>query len=65
MYRRRFQGCAIEDSGPSGFGSSFLVAGVNYCSNGMCRRYGCLLDSVMYSAKPLNKQCLGRFDKHH
>ena len=33
MYCRRFHGCAIEDSGPSGFGSSFLVAGLKYCSN--------------------------------
>ena len=29
---------------PSGFGSSFLVAGLKYCSNAMCRLYGCLLD---------------------
>ena len=28
MYSRRFHGCPIEDSGPSGFGSSFLVAGL-------------------------------------
>ena len=28
MYHGRFHGCAIEDSGPSGFSSSFLVAGL-------------------------------------
>ena len=45
MYRGlRFHGCAIEDSRSSGFDSSFLVAGLKYCSNAMCRRYGCLLD---------------------
>ena len=29
----------IEDSGPSGFGSSFLVTGLKYYSNAMCRWY--------------------------
>ena len=30
-------GGTIEDSGLSGFGSSFLVAGLKYCSNAKCR----------------------------
>ena len=41
---RKISRCAIEDSGPSGFGSSFLVAGLRYRSNAMSGRYGCLLD---------------------
>ena len=44
MYHEGFHGCATKDSGLSGFGSSFLVAGLKYCSNAMCGRCGCLLD---------------------
>ena len=39
MYHGRFHWCAIEDSGPFGFGMSFLVAGLKYCSNAVCGRY--------------------------
>ena len=41
---RRFHRCTIENRhGPSGFGSSFLVAGLKHCSNAVCGQYGCHL----------------------
>ena len=47
---------AGQDSGPSWFASSFLVAGLKYCSNAMCRWYGsCVLSGG--APTPLAHRC--------